>query len=465
MTRHDPGHRSPRARGRRGGLVRRLATVAVAVAGAVPADAAVSYNVGSFTKSIAAATATQNVAHGLGQVPKAVVLWTDGKTSSTLGSDYRFAFGVTDGTTDKSVAASSGNGLSTTSANRRVASKALTIIDSAGTLLAEADLQSFDATNFTLGWTTNNGSAYVIHFLAVGGPKAAAKALGWTMPTSTGNHGVTGVGFRPDVVITAHAGSGLTTGPPSTAAHAGFGLSAFDAAGDAWANAVFSTDGVSTSDASRYQRTDQALVSVGGSQSKSKEASWVSMDTDGFTLDWTTANSSAGQAISLALRGVQASVGSLAKTTAAATASQAVTGVPFKPVAVLLATVQATASTSVAAHARYGIGAGTASTDGASAFQDTDAISPTSVDGVDRTTKGIVKVNNNTPSVDAEADMASLDTAGFTLSWTTNDAVATEVCYLALGAARRVMVVSRDAPTRRVSRRVPRPIASRPPRP
>jgi len=38
--------------------------------------------------------------------------------------------------------------------------------------------------------------------------------------------------------------------------------------------------------------------------------------------------------------------------------------------------------------------------------------------------------------------MSSLDSDGFTLSWTTNDAVATEVCYLALTPRRRVLVVS-----------------------
>jgi len=36
-------------------------------------------------------------------------------------------------------------------------------------------------------------------------------------------------------------------------------------------------------------------------------------------------------------------------------------------------------------------------------------------------------------SIAAEADLTSLDANGFTLHWTTNDAVATEMLYLALG--------------------------------
>ena len=37
--------------------------------------------------------------------------------------------------------------------------------------------------------------------------------------------------------------------------------------------------------------------------------------------------------------------------------------------------------------------------------------------------------------------MTSLDVTGFTLDWTTNDAVATEICYLALAGPRRGMIV------------------------
>jgi hypothetical protein len=40
----------------------------------------------------------------------------------------------------------------------------------------------------------------------------------------------------------------------------------------------------------------------------------------------------------------------------------------------------------------------------------------------------------NTPPLDAEADMASFGASGFTLNWTTNDAVASQICFLALGA-------------------------------
>ena len=65
---------------------------------------AASFNVGSFSKSTAAAPVTQAVAHGLAETPKAVILWTNGKTNESFSGHYYYAFGVTDGTTSYSAA-------------------------------------------------------------------------------------------------------------------------------------------------------------------------------------------------------------------------------------------------------------------------------------------------------------------------------------------------------------------------
>jgi hypothetical protein len=233
-----------------------------------------------------------------------------------------------------------------------------------------------------------------------------------------------------------------------------------DARGNQWALATFSIDGASFSDTSRYQRTDKALVAVGGSRSKAGEAGFVSMDTDGFTIDYTTAAFNAGQVISLALRGLQASVGSFNKATGAATATQNVTGIPFRPRLVFLAGDQNTSTTSVVANARLGLGASYVTAEGAIATQDADGQDTTSVDGVDSTSKAYIKVNNDSQTTDAQADLSSLDTAGFTLDWTTNDAVATEILYLALSTPRRISVVGRPSPRNRAGTRRSVPVTA-----
>ena len=219
------------------------------------AQAGSSFKVGSFTKTTAGAPASQVVAHGLGETPKALILWTASKTSESLSADFGFAVGFTDGSTDKSAAASSWDDRSVSETGRRIANKALTIIRRSAELRAEADLTAWDTTNF---------SAHIIHFIAIGGSDVSAKTVGWTMKTSPGNQAITGVGFQPDVVLHMHAGNGFTSSVPASQASAGFGLGVMDADGDQWANAIFSLDGQGTSDTQVGQQTDACILATGG---------------------------------------------------------------------------------------------------------------------------------------------------------------------------------------------------------
>jgi len=392
-----------------------------------------AFKVGSFTKSTGAAPASQTVAHGLGTTPKVIIFWTNGKTNESFSSSFLFGFGAMDGTTSKSVGASSQDAVSTSNASRRVANKALTIIQWGETVLAECDFTSWNSTNFVINWTTNNATAYVIHFIAIGGSDVSAKVIGWQMVTATGNQSVTGVGFRPNVVIHSYANSGFVTAPSSDDVNAGFGLGVMDANGDQWVSDIFSVDASGTSDTQRGQLTNSCVFAFDNALGVTKQASWVSMDTDGFTVNFSTANAKTTQAFSIALKGVNVKPGSFNKSTAAATATQNITGVGFKPSLVMLTSFQDVAQANAVVHTRFGFGASDGTTQGSSAFQDTDNLGTTSVDGIDKTSKVFMKVNNNTPAIDAEANLSSLNTDGFTLSWTTNDAVATQILFLAIG--------------------------------
>src|SRR5262245_48069900 len=94
-----------------------LLAVTLAFASATPA-AADTCKVGSFTKSTAAAPGSQPVAHGLGETPKALILWTDGKTNESFGAGFLLAFGMTDGTTSISAAAASQDGANHANSSR-----------------------------------------------------------------------------------------------------------------------------------------------------------------------------------------------------------------------------------------------------------------------------------------------------------------------------------------------------------
>jgi hypothetical protein len=186
---------------------------------------------------------------------------------------------------------------------------------------------------------------------------------------------------------------------------------------------------------SRAQRTNSAIYMYTdtGSAGVTKEATFVSMSSGGFTLNFTTANNNASQVYSLALTGLKAAVGTFSRSTASAPASQPVT-TGFKPGAVLMASYQMATQTAPLneSNCSFGVGASDGVSEASSAITSADGAATTSVDGQDKTSKAFIKMN--TPPLDAEADMASFGASGFTLNWTTNDTTASQICFLALGA-------------------------------
>ncbi len=352
--------------------------------------------------------------------------------AAPAGTAY-FGFGMTDGTTSRSVSTSSQDGVARPNASTRMANKVLTMVRWGEVVVAEADLSSWNDTTFTLNWTTNDAAGYVIHYIAIGGSDVDAKVVDWTMGTTVGNRTVTGVGFQPDVVFHAHGGHALTAALPTNRR---------------WRRVRPRRDGFrrrsmgvrqlddgqrGTSDTQRGQLTNAAIYSFNNGLTVQKRASWVSMNADGFTLNFSnTGSAAAARVFSLALKGVNVKPGSFLKTTGAAPAPQAITGVGFRPSLVMLASVQSTASANPVVHSRFGLGASDGTTEGSSAFQDQDAAGIMATDAIDKTSKVFVKVDNSTPVIDAEANLTALGTDGFTLNWTTNDAVQTQILYLSM---------------------------------
>jgi hypothetical protein len=252
---------------------------------------------------------------------------------------------------------------------------------------------------------------------------------------------VNNVGFVPETVLHFYLGGAFITAAPSASANGVFGMGVMDRAGGQWANMVGDTNNANPSTASRAQKTDSALYMTTDNPSVaiSKQATFVSMDSAGFTVNFTSASTAAHatQIFSLALAGVRAKAGSFNKSTAGAPASQAITNVGFQPGAVLLASFQTTAQQSGTVHGthtRLGIGAADGPHEGSSAVACADNASPSNVDGYDRTSKVFVKADTTSLTTDAEADFTSFDPAGFTINWSKNDGAASQICYLALGA-------------------------------
>lgn len=394
--------------------------------------------VGSFTKTN---SATTQAVTGVGFTPKALIFFTAGSAAAsgtwtgTTGNIHQTVGFTTGAAESYSTAVSMEDNESVSDTKRRIAAKAITLLSAESTATqAEADLDSFDADGFTLDWTANGDTDLddiVIMFIAIGGDDVSAKAITWDSPSSTGNKAVTGVGFEPEVVL--HSATNLTT-VPETDNDATFGFGAMDASGGEWALSVRSAES-GTSITDRTQQTDHCIALLDDSDGTIlEEADFVSMDSDGFTVDFTAV--AGGQLdvahISLCLSGLSATVGNFAKSTGGAPASQAVTGVGFEPGSVMFASFANVATTSVQTHGAIAMGAADGTNERSTLMVDEDGQSVSDAKCIFKNDKVLMLQDTTTGSIDAEADLTSMDADGFTLNWTTNDAVADQILYLAL---------------------------------
>jgi hypothetical protein len=438
-----------------------VAAVLLPLCHAAMADAQ-TYKVGTFTKNTTVASAcssgcpTNVVTHNLGDAPKALIVWSDGKTNSSFSGSFVWTFGMTDGATSRSASAASTNNSANSKTNRRDSSKFVGFVSGggSGTVIAEADFTAWDATTFTITWSTNDNQPYILHYVLIGGASVNAKVVVWQSPSTTSVKSVTGIGFQPTVVLNVNHGHTMAYsslgGVPSSnivGTHGGFGLGVMNDDAAQWSSGFYAIDSAGTMDTQRGQQINSTWFTASNNLTTTKTGVCVSpcMTADGYDIDFTVAGSDlGGVAFSMALSGVNFWIGSFNKNTTSASScssgcpQNAITGMPFSPSVVMLASAQDIARTTAQPHARFGLGVSDGTTQASSAFTDTDATASSTVWGIDKTTKAFMKVNNAgtttvAPVIDAEGSVA-MTTDGFTMTWSTNDTVATEILYFAFGA-------------------------------
>lgn len=412
---------------RSGSSVTRSLAVAACLGPALAAAA--SFQVGTFQK--ATSLGPQVVPHGLGAAPRALVLWSDGNAGELPVLGVQFSLGLSDGTTTLAIGGGATDGLATSVTSRRLAAAALSLVRGDRTVTAEAALAGWSATSFTLNWTTNDATAALVHFIAIGGAEVSARLVSWPLPASTGTLAVTGVGFRPEVVLSAFVGTTSTT-VPALAGETHLNLSVMDARGEQWVFGAQAMDATAPPAGIRVQLTTAALAMADGSGIYTR-ATWRSMDADGFSLDFTQVFGSGGRVFSLALAGLPFKAGSFTKSTGAAPAAQAVSGLGFQPKLLLLGGVQAPASAAPASQAMFSFGASDGVAQAATALFCSNGINPGAAVGLDRSTSAYAQFASG--GLVTSASVTALTPDGFGLSWAPNDTNPAELVYLALGQA------------------------------
>jgi hypothetical protein len=286
-----------------------------------------------------------------------------------------------------------------------------------------ANLDSVNSDGFVLDFTVVDTLERRIFWVAFGGDIEADVGV-FQNNLITGAQSIGGVGFSPDFIL---FGSGNELGNSSVS----FGLADLNL--NQGFSHYYSVNGVFNVIARSNQRTNLCIGRYGNG-TVDLEAALTSMDSDGFTLNISSTDGNAYEVGYAALQGIDSRVGSFNGRTGT-TGLQAVAGVGFEPIALLLSTYGFPTSGAPVSSDQLTLGFGLSPADQAnvswaslfpsgsirawSALDSTDVISILGAAAVAAYT--------------SRADISTFDSDGFTLNWSQVDATSREILYLALG--------------------------------
>jgi hypothetical protein len=347
------------------------------------------------------------VAHQLGSVPRALVIWTVYAPLGAPRAGYQAAVGLSDGAQSYSIAASSAGGVAPSIATRRIAKKLLTVAALDGGIVTEGELTGATASSFTVTWSPDDATPAVIHYLLVAGARTVAKVVTFQMPDDAGTVAV-GTGFRPDAVLFLASGLSTHTIPMSDViAHLSFG--AADSSGRQWVGAIEALDGSDPSVTGSFQGVG-ACVAVGDPPYVLGRV--AAFDDGGFTVDFPVTDVGEGYVVALALAGLDAEAGSLRVGEPAHIATDAV--------------LLQTTSDDPTAGAAWALGAVTAAAQHGLTLVDPPNVSPTAAEAADSAHAAL-------PLFDSMGS-AVLDAGTFTVAWSAPSDAGAPLFYLALAA-------------------------------
>jgi hypothetical protein len=258
-------------------------------------------NVGLGT--IAAKTTTGNQAYtGVGFQPTALMLfagkWSTEPLNTNTNGAFTYGF-ATSSSARGAVAQRSKNSVNPQVAkHRQSASKVAISLTDAG-VFTEADFVSFDADGFTLNYTTSGGTADTIYYLALRGP--SVKVGTFNQATATGNQATSGVGFTPKALLLL-SGNDTSANNDNTLADAQISIGAASSTTERFSLWTGERDAVSPTDADRnLDQTKAIKLFSAGTPTLNAAADLNSFDSDGFTLNWTTADATARQVLYFAI--------------------------------------------------------------------------------------------------------------------------------------------------------------------
>lgn len=215
--------------------------------------------------------------------PKAIIGWST-YTAANPAAHARMSIGFADGTSQACVSVVSADAAADSDTNRKYSTDRFwEVLTTAGGVAYSNVVSSLDADGFSVtssGVDANNKLSY----LALGGSDLTnAKIVTFTGNGSAGAQSVTGVGFKPDCVIVLSAiravGSGVN-------AFLAYGFATADAQ---YGMAITSLDAQATMDAARIV-SNTSFLPIIGTSSVSRTGTFAGFTNDGFTVNWSGAD-------------------------------------------------------------------------------------------------------------------------------------------------------------------------------
>jgi len=389
---------------------------------------------GEFDKeTTGVANALQSVT-GLPFQPKAILFFCTVQTAEGFKTDQQICIGAAVGTGSAQqvccYGGQPGNSTVAGSYGYATSTNCIRLTTPPGVTLIVGNLNSFDSGGFTIIWVTNTTTAYKINFMAFGGSDITNVFVEAPGTTATGNRTYSNAGFQGNI---AFFFGGMSAGTVGAMSQPSFGVAMSSSKRWATVSNSISTTMSSSSHAKKYQRTDCCMLGLSNSGTETLRIDFVGFTSTGFTVNCITSLSTIF--LYLLIQGGSWDLGSFNKSTAAAPVDQSVSGLAFAPDGVLLASDNAASSTSVQANCDCSLGAFDGTNQQTEWAGSIDAVSPSQSESAQLTTKCLrlaAPTSTTAAATKSECQQKSLDSTGFTVTWTTNDTtVASEILWVA----------------------------------
>jgi len=358
-----------------------------------------------------------------------LLAFTNAGTSAQIAPDMRNSIGWATDTLDHCIGLGAFNGVpSTITARRHSNTHSAAAIFGSKNTYERAVQSSYSSTELGHTWSESaiEGTSY--GSLVLGGPGVEhIKIETIETATSTGDISYTGLGFSPDLLICLYTMTSNSLEDTSRHAVSAMGFS--DGATDAVS--VISSRGKlsSSSDTAGVLCSDFIRMYALDTKTTLSAATVKSLDTDGYTLNFSAADSTARKVTIIAMQGPQVKVAFSNQPTTNTTND---IDAGFTPKAAICISAARASSQTVTDHAKFMVGAWDAHNNNiVGGWLDQDGVSTSNCDRYVSDTHSI-KYYSHSGAVTGCASVSAID-EGIQETWTGVDGLAREHAWLLLG--------------------------------